>query len=309
MNWIKMQHQLHESPEVIGISALTGLDRFAVVGRLHRLWSWFDEWSDNGHVSHVTDVTLDEMTCHAGFAKALRDVGWLGQKEGEVFIPNFDRHNGEGAKKRAQDAERQRRKRTKDKTVAKVVPLAHVPESVVEQEELFASRESRDQRREEKRREIKSTPVAPKGAVRAHELFEIFWELVPTKVSRAEAEKEFMAMAKTYDPEMIVRRTALYIASEQERYNSRKEGETFQSLHPHRWLRKKRFLDEPTTVPVPKEKFLQKAWTKSGRNGSGPGEWLPLAGDKDTIADMADKWEPFRYFVEGTMEIVAALHS
>lgn len=110
-DWIKMEINLHEKPEVIKIAGELGLDRYSVVGRLHRLWSWFNAHTVDGHAHGVTDVTVDELVSHQGFAAALRQVGWLLDGDDGVLVPAFDKHNGESAKKRAQSADRQRRSR------------------------------------------------------------------------------------------------------------------------------------------------------------------------------------------------------
>jgi hypothetical protein len=112
-DWIKMAMCLHEKSEVIVISGVLKMDRFSVVGRLHRLWSWFDAQSHNGHAKGVTSFTLDELTNCAGFSEALKTAGWLIEDEEGVTMPCFDRHNGESAKKRANDTERKRLNRLK----------------------------------------------------------------------------------------------------------------------------------------------------------------------------------------------------
>lgn len=97
---------LHECPEVLQIAAATGLDPFGVVGRLHRVWGWFDQNTTDGNARSVTFVTLDSFTCSAGFAAAMVEAGWLGTTADGLSLPHFDRHNGESAKKRAQTARR-----------------------------------------------------------------------------------------------------------------------------------------------------------------------------------------------------------
>jgi hypothetical protein len=132
--------------------------------------------------------------------------------------------------------------------------------------------------------------------------FEMFWSIVPNKVGRGDAEKAFAAAAATYDPEMIVRRTAVYLAAEQARYKATPEG--FRGLHPATWLNGKRFLDEPGAVPVPMQSTLNAAWKACGRNGSGPPEWSVLAQNKALVQEMRDAHPPFDLLVEGIMECV-----
>lgn len=87
------------------------MDRFAVVGRLHRVWSWFDTHSSDGHAKGVTGFFIDELAGHSGFADALRKVDWLIDRSGSLSVPHFDRHNGQSAKKRAESTERKRKSR------------------------------------------------------------------------------------------------------------------------------------------------------------------------------------------------------
>jgi hypothetical protein len=109
--WIKIDVNLHEKPEVIQLSSILGIPVEQVMGCLFRIWSWFDQHTDNGHALRVTYVTLDRFVCHTGFAEALNLVGWIAQDGADLSLPNFDRHNGKSAKKRALDAERQAKKR------------------------------------------------------------------------------------------------------------------------------------------------------------------------------------------------------
>lgn len=110
-DWIKMDATLHEKPEVVRLSGILEIDRFAVVGRLHRVWSWFDQQSRNGHAVGVTKMFVDELAMRDGFATALESVGWLVQEEDGLSVPGFDRHNGKSAKSRALASERKRKSR------------------------------------------------------------------------------------------------------------------------------------------------------------------------------------------------------
>jgi hypothetical protein len=62
----------------------------------------------------VTSVTLDLKVCHAGFADAMTEVGWLTVEKDGVTFPRFDRHNGKPAKDRALAKDRQSEKRSRD---------------------------------------------------------------------------------------------------------------------------------------------------------------------------------------------------
>lgn len=111
-DWIKMRHNLETDPDVLRIAESVSVDRFSVVGRLHMIWSWADQHSIDGCAISATTSFLDELVCCAGFCKALRSVGWLDGRDWELSFPNFSRHNGESAKKRAQAKKTMARKRS-----------------------------------------------------------------------------------------------------------------------------------------------------------------------------------------------------
>lgn len=112
--WIKMELGTVSKPEVMRLSRILNTDIDFVIGKLIRLWIWFDRNSVDGHVDGLVDADVDGIVSLSGFAAALKQVGWLrdsgakGSSDGLV-IPNFSRHNGESAKKRALKNERQAR--------------------------------------------------------------------------------------------------------------------------------------------------------------------------------------------------------
>lgn len=105
--WIKLEKGTPDKPEVYEIASILGIDPDAALGKLIRVWCWADSNSENGHIKSVTNVLIDRITMSQGFADAMKAVGWLADEE----IPNFDRHLGDSAKKRAKDAERKRKSR------------------------------------------------------------------------------------------------------------------------------------------------------------------------------------------------------
>src|SRR5262249_26433412 len=110
-DWIKLQHVTPDKPEVYKIATRLGLKPEQVLGHLVRIWIWADQQSRDGHALCVTDVTLDCIARCDGLALAMREAGWLTGESGTVSFPNFERHNGETAKKRALAADRQRKSR------------------------------------------------------------------------------------------------------------------------------------------------------------------------------------------------------
>ena len=104
-DWIKFEHATTDKPEVFGISQLLGIDPDAVIGKLLRLWSWCDQQSVAGDLN-ISAPFLDRLTHQPGFAAALIEVGWMKSTAQGLHIPNFDRHNGQTAKVRAESNRR-----------------------------------------------------------------------------------------------------------------------------------------------------------------------------------------------------------
>jgi len=142
-DWIKMRADLHTHPKVVRIASALDADRLRVVGALHATWCLFDAHSVDGELEGYSPKTLNDMIGFEGFAQALITVGWLESTDVSLCMPRFFEHNGQSAKRRAQEADRKRNVR-----------------------KMSASDADKKRTREEKRREEKiSTPLlarAPK---------------------------------------------------------------------------------------------------------------------------------------------------
>ena len=143
-DWIKVQQSTPDKPEVFRLAAELKIAPEHVVGCLVRLWVWADQQSIDGNALSVTNVTLDRIACNAGFAQALTNVGWLVvNSDGTCTLPNFERHNGDSAKKRA--TTQKRVKNHRDKNLA-------TEEKSVTHEALQGNKKSLpEKRREEKK--------------------------------------------------------------------------------------------------------------------------------------------------------------
>lgn len=152
-DWMMIDLELADKPEVHRIAGILQIDSDAVVGKLVRVWSWFDKQTVDGHAPSVTHALLDRITARDGFAAAMAEVDWLDDAGGGLAMPRFDRWNGQSAKKRALTNRRQAKKRNADVTQT--------------------SRTQRDKNvtREEKRKV--TTPIPPSGA------FLRFWTAWP----------------------------------------------------------------------------------------------------------------------------------
>ena len=105
-DWIKVEKSLSDKPEAWQIAATLDIDPDAVVGKLIRIWAWFDDQTENGNAPSVTQALLDRRVGVTGFCDAMIAAGWMHDDGQTITLPNFDRHNGKTAKNRALTAKR-----------------------------------------------------------------------------------------------------------------------------------------------------------------------------------------------------------
>ena len=100
-DWIKMETALPDKPEVWQMAGILSIDPDAVIGKLLRVWAWFDSHTTDGNAVGVTYALLDRIAGVTGFAEAMTFCGWLNESGSCLSVPNFSRHNGKTAKNRA----------------------------------------------------------------------------------------------------------------------------------------------------------------------------------------------------------------
>lgn len=105
-DWLKIEVCLPDKPEVWYMHESTGIDPDAIVGKLIRVWAWFDSQTEDGNACFVSEALIDKLAGAPGFAAAMRSAGWLEVDGPEIRLPNFARHNGKTAKDRALTAKR-----------------------------------------------------------------------------------------------------------------------------------------------------------------------------------------------------------
>lgn len=117
-SWIKICKNTPEKMEVLEMSMILGIeDVDSIVGKLVRVWSWIDSNVTDGVLPKTGSLLIDRMTGQKGFTNALASVGWLEKDDDYYIVSNFERHLGNGAKKRQQAAERKRKQRAKEKAI------------------------------------------------------------------------------------------------------------------------------------------------------------------------------------------------
>lgn len=105
-DWIKFETATPDKPEIWLIAESAGIDPDAVVGKLLRIWIWFDQHTETANAPSVSKLTLDRLVGVSGFCNRVISAGWMHEKNGQISLPNFDRHNGKTAKNRALTAKR-----------------------------------------------------------------------------------------------------------------------------------------------------------------------------------------------------------
>ena len=104
-----MRADLQSHPKVVRILSATKSDKFRVIGGLHAVWCVFDAHCEDGVLQGYTPETLDHIIGWSGFSSAMVSVGWLIENVGvSLAIPEFSEHNGQSAKRRAEDQKRKR---------------------------------------------------------------------------------------------------------------------------------------------------------------------------------------------------------
>lgn len=172
-DWMKIELELPDKPEVHSIAAMLHIDPDCVVGKLIRVWQWFDKHTTDGNAYGVTYTLPDRISGVTGFGEAMSFVGWLEQKDKFLHMPKFDRHTSESAKKRAQTQKRVAKSRANEKGGAAA--------------ECNAESVTKTLPREEKRREEVNTTLDAR--------FDFKGELVALGVSEDVA-RDFVATRK-----------------------------------------------------------------------------------------------------------------
>ena len=107
--WIKVETHTPDKPEVRQIARLCNCTKADAFLAIFRVFVWLDEQTDDGHVEFFTPIDADEIGGLNGLGQALETVRWITFSTSGAVVSNWDRHNGQSAKRRCLDAERKRR--------------------------------------------------------------------------------------------------------------------------------------------------------------------------------------------------------
>lgn len=127
-NWIKVQVTLPESPKIFRLARLLGVCRMEALGYAVRWFCWLDTYCANGS-TELTEGDVDALIGKSGITRAFCELEWASvDADGFVRVMDFDKHNGESSKKRAESQARmaamRERQAEKDSCYAKNVTSA-----------------------------------------------------------------------------------------------------------------------------------------------------------------------------------------
>jgi hypothetical protein len=112
--WIKMRTNLRDDPKVLRIAANLKKDHRLVIGCLFELWAMADEHSRDGNLQGLNAAILDKRVGIVGFSQQLLTIGWIEFNEQGALVPRFEEHNGQSAKRRAEESARKASSRKRD---------------------------------------------------------------------------------------------------------------------------------------------------------------------------------------------------
>lgn len=184
-DWIKFELATLDKPEVCQLADLANIDMDAVVGKLLRVWGWFDQHTESGNAPSVSKRLLDRLVGVTGFCDHMKSVGWMFEEEGVISLPRFERHNGKTAKNRLLTAKRVANHKAANAkgngegnatSVSDALPKEDVEKSKKKEQE---------------------PPLPPKGD--AVDLFDQFWSAYPNKTCKAKAHAKWDKLKVTPD--------------------------------------------------------------------------------------------------------------
>ncbi|QKW95372.1 replication protein [Ralstonia phage RPZH6] len=223
-------------------------DRLRIVGGLHAVWCLFDAHSEDGHLEGYTLAALDDLIGFPGFGAAMKAIGWLEETPESLVTPRFDEHNGQSAKRRAQETQRKKDARASASDADKMRSREEKrrEEDTSLRSVSTDSDQDDDQGQDQGKAKGKATGYTPEF-VRA-------WSLYPKRAggnSKADASKAFAARVKAGVPadELIAgteRYAAFIRATGREGSEYVKQAATFYGPSAH--------YAEPWTPPPPPQR-------------------------------------------------------
>ena len=191
-DWLKVTHALPMKPEVWAIAQELGLDPDAVVGKLLRVWVYFDTQTEDGYAPSISKAIIDRDVGVPGFIDAMIKVRWLKDDTSMIHVVNFDYHISKTAKSRALSRNRMQanRQKTAEKTRTSEKPLRSERNSGDAASVTIASLEKRREKNISQDQEIR-----PKKTHAYTDDFERMWAKRPPRAGSDSKAKAFKALS------------------------------------------------------------------------------------------------------------------
>lgn len=124
--WIKFRTSLLNHPKVVRIACALRVQSVydpctsrvpdvcmmsTTIGALVQMWSMADSHAEGNCLPNMSLGIVDNLFGVPGFAQAMVDVGWLEERDGSLYLPNYQEHNGPTAKRRAINSRSMRERR------------------------------------------------------------------------------------------------------------------------------------------------------------------------------------------------------
>lgn len=113
LDWLRMNHELMEKPEVMIIAESCGITIPHAVGCLFAVWCWIDRQSEDGTALGSLTV-IDHLARQNGVGEAMVAVGWLVVDGRTLTFPKFAERVGKTARRRATENRRKSASRSKN---------------------------------------------------------------------------------------------------------------------------------------------------------------------------------------------------
>lgn len=247
-DWIKFELTTLDKPEVCQLADLACIDMDAVVGKLLRVWGWFDQHTEEGNAPSVSKRLLDRLVGVTDFCEHMKTVGWMFEEEGVISLPRFERHNGKTAKNRLLTAKRVANHKAANgkgngkgnaASVSSALPREDVEKSKSKEQEHPLPPAGGAGTQQAQQPTPADEPVKP-SKPDAMEGFAEFWMRYPKKKSKHDAEKAWAKLKATPElrAEML---TALGVQVLSQDWT--KDGGQYIPL-PATWLNGRRWEDE-----------------------------------------------------------------
>lgn len=218
-DWLKVEKDTPDKPEVLALAARLGVTRAVAFLACFDFWCWADSQTTDGNARSVSPGAVDDVVGLPGFASALAEVGWLHIRNNAVQVPNFGQHMGQSSKRRALTAKRVRDHTRRQANAELTQPALG-----------FASLEK-------SKRKKKDPPQPPANGPPD---FDRFWAAYPRKEAKKDARKVWDKLRP--DPALVAR---ILDAVERRKRSDDwlREGGRF-IPHPSTWLNGRRWEDE-----------------------------------------------------------------